>query len=388
MGEKDHALLSASSAKRWLACPPSVKLSEGIPPAPSSKYAEEGTLAHSLLEIHLQHQAGKLTKRKLNAEIKKLKENPLYEDVMEKHVEAMVDLILSVRDAMGPETILDTERRVDYSDYVPEGFGTTDCILVAPGKLEVFDLKYGKGVPVSAVENPQLRLYTLGAIKAFDFLYDIREVRTNIFQPRLDGLSYEVLTREEILDWADSYVRPRAEAALLGGGEFQPGDHCRFCPAKFNCRARAEENLALARHAFAPGFLLEEDELGEVLDKAEALCAWADDIKEYALQTILSGGSISGYKAVAGQSRRVYSSESALLSQLQQTFEGDKIETVAPRAPLPITKMEKVLPKEQFQQVVAPHITHTEPKPILAKSTDKRSDYLQAEAVFKKEEEK
>lgn len=248
--ERDHALLSASGAHRWLLCTPSAKLEEQFPDT-TSEAAREGTLAHELAELKVRNyfNPADISKRKLNAQIKKMKENELWQDEMLGHTDTYIDYIRDVSIKLPSRPYVAVEKRLDLGAYVPEGFGTADCIMLQGEDLFVLDFKYGKGVPVSAEENPQMMLYALGAYKAYCFLYPISRIHMSIIQPRLDNISEWECSLEGLLKFGQ-YVSERAALAVKGEGDFCPGEkQCRFCRAKQQCRARADHNI---RMAFSP----------------------------------------------------------------------------------------------------------------------------------------
>ena len=230
-----HALLGASSAHRWMACPPSARL-EATKPDSTSEAAAEGTLAHELVELKLKRF---LAGRKTGKATVKIANHELYKPVMEEYTDEYVDYVLELyaeAQTGCPDALLISERRVDFSDVVPHGFGTTDTIIIADDVMHVIDFKYGKGVLVEAIGNPQLRLYGWGAYREYGPLYDIKKVVVHIVQPRLDHFDSEELTVDELAVWAIETVQPRAALADKGEGEFRAGEHCRFCRAQAICR--------------------------------------------------------------------------------------------------------------------------------------------------------
>ena len=298
-----HAVLSASASSRWLACPPSAKLNAEIPDT-TTDYAREGTCAHELAE----YKVNKL----LGIEAKDPTENlDFYDSEMEDCTENYAQYIAEEISKYSAPVVM-VEQRLDFSRYVPGGFGTGDCIIVADDVLTVIDYKHGKGVAVSAERNSQMMLYALGALKLFDSLYDIKEIRTVIFQPRIENVSESVISVSELLCWAENELKPKAELAAKGEGEFCAGEHCRFCKVKATCRKRAEYNLTLAQYDFSPAATLEDREIEAILEKADALTAWAADVKEYALSQALAGKQWTGYKVVEGRSNRKYTDEKAV----------------------------------------------------------------------------
>jgi len=379
----DHARLSASGAHRWMACPGSVRLEQGFPES-TSTYAEEGTLAHSMAELILRYNNGELTKRTFSGRMNKLREHELYSKEMEDYIADYTSRVWEeVNDAkrICPDAQVLFEQRLDFSAYVPEGFGTGDVVIVAEPELRVIDLKYGQGVPVSAVENPQLKLYGLGALEEYGGLYDIQKVVTTIIQPRLDSVSSHEYTPEELECWGTDTVAPRAAEALGENAALCAGGHCRFCKAKAVCRARAEENLELAKYEFSDPDLLSDEEIAEILKQAEDLAAWAKDIQEFALEEALKGKKWDGWKLVEGRSNRKYTDKTVVASVL--TGAGYVQEQIfKPAELLGITDMTKLVGKKRFEELLGSLIEKPEGKPTLVPSADKRPEWNKAADDF------
>lgn len=359
----EHAKLSASGAYRWLACPPSAMLEAELPESTSS-YAEEGTRAHDLAE-------GRLTAWLRH------KKRPKAEDAeMEEAVSRYVDVVLErYAEAVGrsPDAVLLVEQRLDFSAWVPEGFGTGDAVIIADDTLEVVDLKYGKGVPVGAKGNPQMRLYALGAYQTYGALYDFTKVRMTIVQPRLDSVDTDEVGVGELLDWAENEVRPKARAAWEGGGEFAAGDHCKFCKLKATCRARAEKNLELAAFDFAPPPTLSPEEIADILKRADELAAWARDVQEHALDQAQNHGvKYPGWKLVEGRSNRKIADEDA--AALVLMAEGYGEQDVWRRSLQTLTELEKLVGKKKLGELLADQITKPAGKPVLVPEDDKRPE--------------
>jgi hypothetical protein len=280
-----HALLSASGSKRWLSCTPSARLEATLPEQKRSAngfdFSQEGTMAHSLGEIKLRQYYGQIGIEEYEREYEIIKNTPYYNDDFEANVD---NYVLYVRSQIGEGDTPLFEQRVDFSDWVPDGFGTADVVILSKHFIRVIDLKFGKGVPVSALDNTQLRLYALGAYSKFkeDFP-DIKEVSYTIHQPRLDSISTDGTTVVKLVDWANYFVKPKAKKAWSGSGEFLPGEWCQFCRAKAQCRARSDFNTELARLEFKEAPLLDEDEVSLVLTKAQNLRTWVNDVEEFAL---------------------------------------------------------------------------------------------------------
>ncbi len=280
-----HALLSASGSKRWLSCTPSARLEATLPEQKRGSntfdFSQEGTMAHSLGEIKLRHHFGQIGIEEYEREYEIIKSTPYYNEDFEANVD---NYVLYVRSQIGEGDTPLFEQRVDFSDWVPDGFGTADVVILSKHAIRVIDLKFGKGIPVHAQDNPQLRLYALGAYSKFKEEYpDIREVSYTIHQPRLDSISTDGTSIAKLVDWANYFVKPKAKKAWGGAGEFLPGDWCGFCRAKAQCRARSDYNTELARQEFKEPALLTEEEVSEVLIKAQNLKTWCNDVEEFAL---------------------------------------------------------------------------------------------------------
>ena len=301
-----HAKLSPSSAERWIACPPSVKLSERFPDTTTS-YAEEGTTAHLVAEITIRKALGLLTEQEAAARMEEAEMSLYYSKDMPDNLEPYIEYVVS--HAAGADFV-GLEERLDIGGWVPGGYGTSDAVIIKRDLLEVVDLKYGQGVPVSATGNPQFRLYGLGAVNEWLMLYPFSRVRCTVIQPRLDSISSEELEVPELLDWAEKVLRPAALLAEKGEGEYRSGDHCRWCRAKAVCRRRAEDNMALARYEFAEPALLTHEDIADVLSAAGELKTWVSDVEAYALDQALNhGASFHGYKLVEGRSLRQLTDE-------------------------------------------------------------------------------
>ena len=360
----EHAILSASGAKRWLACTPSARFEEQFEDK-GSDFAAEGTVAHALAEGLL-----------LDVKNPIARESEFYDQAMEDYIQSYCDFVkerFAEARAKTKDAILLLEQRLDFSEWVPEGFGTGDVVIIADGQLEMIDLKYGKGVPVEAEGNPQLRLYGLGAYNTFNLLYDIKSVRMTIAQPRLDSITSCEMLVEDLLDWAENDVKPRAALAFAGKGEYKPGDHCQFCKGKAVCRARAEHNLQLARYDFLSPNILMPDEIADILGRIDELVSWAGTIKDYAQeQAEKHGVKWPGYKLVEGRSNRKYSDQDAVADAL--TTAGIEEALIFERSLLGITAMEKTIGKKRFEELLADLIVKPAGKPVLVPETDKRPE--------------
>ncbi len=359
MAAESHALLGASSAKRWLECTPSARASERFEDR-TSEFAEEGTKAHLLCEFKV--------RTALNLDPEPLPEGFEPDGEMEECSEQYLAYVLELV-AKAEEPIPAVEARVDFSEYVPEGYGTADFVLISGNSINVVDFKYGKGVEVSADKNPQMMLYAIGCLNAYGALYDIENVTMTIFQPRIGNLSTYETTREELEEWARDYVKPRAEMAWRGEGEMRDGPWCRFCRCKATCRRRAESALELAKHEFKDPSLLSDPEIAVVLAKAEEVASWANDVREYALQEALKGKRFDGWKVVEGRSIRKLSDEDAAAKAVigagMDPFE---------KKLLTLTELTKLLGKKKFDELLGGLVVKPRGKPTLVPAEDKRPE--------------
>ncbi len=377
-----HATLSASGSERWLACPPSALLEKQFPDE-RSEYAAEGTFAHSLAELHIKAYLSLIPAKEYTKRLKQLKQNPFYSQEMEDYVQSYFDLAVEkINQALSETkdaTVL-SEQRLDFSPWVPGGFGTGDLVIISDGVLEIVDLKYGKGVPVAAEGNTQMRLYGLGAINQYGVLYDFGTVRMTIVQPRLDSISSAEMSVNELVAWGEEYVKPRAELAIQGKGEYNTGDHCQFCRAKAVCRARAEANLELARYDFQPPSILSVEEIADILTRADELQRWAKDVQDYALeQAINHGVKFPGWKLVEGRSNRKYTDEEAIAKILLS--EGYSESEIYTKTLLGISTMEKAIGKKRFAELLGDLVIKPAGKPTLVPESDKRPEIQTVESA-------
>ncbi len=387
--ERAHALLSASGAHRWLVCTPSARLEEGLPDT-TSDAAREGTLAHELAEAKVRNYfyTADFGKRKLSNFVKKLKGNALWQDEMAGYTDEYMDYIKSSALSYENTPFVAVERQVDLGDWIPEGFGTADCILIGGGTLQVVDFKYGKGVAVSAEENPQMKLYALGAYKACGMLYPVKNIKLSIVQPRIpDGISEWECSPEHLMAFGE-YVKQRAALAIEGKGPYVPGvNQCRFCRAKARCRARAEENVKLAFAIDKKPPLLNNEELGQYLKQGGDVARWLADLKNYALSECLAGRSVPGWKAVEGRSTRVWADMDKAFDRLIKSGMVPE-EMLWEKKPLSPTQVEKVLSKKDFADAVGNFVARSPGKPTLVEESDKRAagtSKASAADVFKEE---
>lgn len=371
-----HARLSPSSAERWIACPPSVKLSERFPDTTTS-YAEEGTTAHLIAEIAIRKALGLITEQEAATRMEEAELSLYYSKDMPSNLEPYIEYVIS--NATGAEFI-GLEEKLDIGEWVPGGYGTSDAVIIKGDLLEVVDLKYGQGVPVSATGNPQFRLYGLGAVQEWFMLYPFSKVRCTVIQPRLDSISSEELEVPELLDWAERVLKPAALLAEKGEGEYRSGDHCRWCKAKAICRRRAEDNMALARYEFAEPALLTNEDIADVLSAAGELKTWASDVEAYALDQALNhGASFHGYKLVEGRSLRQLTNEDGAVRILLEN--GVAEDALYTRSLVGIPAMEKLVGKRRLAELLKDHIIKPQGKPTLVRDTDKRPALNSTEAA-------
>lgn len=379
-----HAILSPSGASRWLACTPSARLEQQFPNN-SSSAAAEGTVAHSLGELMIRYRAAMITMDAYEAELAELSKSEHYNADMFSHMADYSDFVMEQfyqAKMTTKDAILLLEQKLDLTAFVPEGFGTGDVVIIADHVLDFTDLKYGKGVPVSAHENKQMMLYALGALHEFGYMYDIKQVRMTIYQPRLDSISTYEMTVEELMTWAISELRPKAELAFKGEGEYAPGEACRFCRAKAVCRAHAEYNLQIAKYDFMDPTLLTDNEIADILSRADNFTKWLTAVSEHALaEAVNNGKRWPGYKLVEGRSNRAYTDTDAILNVLTTQAGFDASRVTEPLKLLPITKLEKAISKAAFEKHVNPFVVKPPGKPALVPASDKRPEYNSTEGA-------
>jgi len=362
MPPKSHAILSASSSHRWLNCNPSARLEQEFEDQ-ETEAAAEGTAAHALCE-HKLRKALKLRSKKPVSQ---------YDcDEMDDYTDGYVQFVmeqLAQAKLTCPDPQVLIEQRLDFSCYVPDGFGTGDCLIIASPRLHVIDFKYGLGVLVDAYQNPQMMLYALGALRIFDCLYDITEVSMSIYQPRRENVSTWTISVDELMDWAENTLRPKADLAYKGEGEYSPGSWCQFCKAAVKCRARAEEKLDLARFEFAQPPLLSDAEIEEILGKLDDLTKWANEIMAYAQDAAINHGKEwAGYKLVESRTNRKYTDEDAVIRAAASAGYRD----IYKKTLISITEMEKLMGKQTFKEILGGLVAKPIGKPTLVPASDKR----------------
>ena len=367
-----HAILSPSSAARWINCPPSAMLNAEAGDR-DTVFTREGTLAHAVAELKARKHFIGMGPQKYGAALKKLKSDELWQDEMDGHTDAYLDALKDIAATFNELPYVALEQRVDFSNYVPDGFGTADCIMIGGDVLHIVDFKYGKGVAVDARDNPQLKLYALGALIDYAPLYDINTVRMTIVQPRIhtdpETRFYE-MRADSLLSWAMVRVAPAARLAAAGEGEFAEGDWCRWCAVRGNCRARAGANTALEDFGDRVPPLLTDEEVGRALTLGRRLKAWLTDLEEYALNACLTGGDIPGFKAVEGRSVRTWTDATAAFAAAEAA--GVPEEMLYERKPVTLAQLEKIMGKKPFAEALAGFVATPPGKPTLVTSDDKR----------------
>lgn len=360
-----HSVLGASAAERWMNCTPSAQLTAGMEDE-TTTFAAEGTAAHALCEWKV--------RKALKMRAGKRPTSDYWTDEMEEYTDNYRDYIMdlvgqAMQHCKDPVTLI--EQHLDFSCYVPDGFGTGDFLLVADKELNVVDFKYGRGVAVYADHNPQMMLYALGALNLFDCLYDIEQVTMTIFQPRLSSISTWTISTEELYQWAEEVLKPKAELAAKGEGDFVSGSWCRFCKARNTCRARAESFLELARMEFQPPTLLSDEEVAEVMEKADELSKWASDVMAYAqTEAIENGKHWNGYKLVEGRSVRKFSDEAKVEAAAKEAGYTD----IYNKSLITLTAFEKLMGKEAFAEILGQYVTKPAGKLTLVPVSDKRPE--------------
>lgn len=374
--ERKHALLSASGAYRWLACPPSARLEqkfEETSPETSSVYADEGTLAHELSELFLRNFFKDISQKVYDEERSKLIKSPLYTSEMDYEVEKYTTFVIEEFDnskKITPDAKLLIEKRFDFSHIIEQGFGTGDTCILSDRKFSIIDLKYGKGIKVDAKDNPQLMLYALGAIREFDILYDFEEVELIIVQPRLDHVSRWTIKLDKLQEWAEKVVKPIAEKASQGKGLQKAGDHCKFCKVKAMCATLAAKNVALAKHEFKDPHLLTEKQLLDVYKQQPMLVDWVNSVADYLLSEALKGKKWEGYKLVEGKSNRRWLEENKVIEVLKKAeFDPTKFMVTKLAG---ITDIEQLVGKKEFSTILGDLVVKPQGKPTLVPDSDKR----------------
>lgn len=372
---KQHALLSASSSSRWLNCTPSAVL-ESHEPDTSSPFAEEGTRAHALAE------------KKLKSWIKSNRKTHYKADdgEMAEATDGYRDYVIEVFNGekkKTPDAELLIEQKLDFSRWVPNGFGTGDAIIIGDDTLHIVDFKYGKGVKVSAVANTQMMLYAAGALDTFRVLYDFDKITAHIYQPRIGNISEFTITVSALEKWLDEDVRPKAELASKGEGNPTPGNWCRFCKVRAKCKARANADIKAVMDSgynAEPNILTKED-IESILPMLDELQSWIKDLSQYALDQALDGVKYRGFKVVEGRSNRKVIDDKGLIEALHKMGYEDDVIMTKPKLQT-ITALEKAVGKKMFTGIAMPYIDKPKGKPTLVPESDKRPEYSSAEDDF------
>ncbi len=364
-----HALLSASSAHRWLACPPSAVAAEAYP-SQDTEFTREGTLAHEVAEIYANHD--------------QIDMGATTEDIAKEITKEMIECAEGYRDYIQelttrPDAVILLEQRVDFSPWVPDGFGTADCIIIQGDSMAIIDYKYGAGVKVSAENNPQMKFYGLGALNDYGIAYDVKRVHLYIYQPRMNNISLDTISTEELLEWGETVVKPIAQKAAKGKGTHQAGEHCRFCPHAGKCRTLTKTCTEyVTTHGMKTAVpVLADWEVAEVLHMEPLVSLWLKRVKDQALSTMMNGGTVPGYKVVEGRGSRAWADELEVAAWLDKN--GIAREEYTKTEVLSVAQMEKALGKKKVAELLSGHILKQPGAPTVAPETDKRPAYNPAD---------
>lgn len=378
MEERQHAILSASSSHRWLTCTPSARLEQEEGQGECSIYAQEGTAAHELAEMKLSYRFGKITVSEYKERYEAFKKEweQYYNPEFEEYVDDYVEFVIKQTEGLKNYHIY-FELKVNYSNVVPMGYGTSDVVLIHDKTIHIIDLKFGQGVPVSAYQNSQLRLYAMGTLNLFP---NAEQIKMTIYQPRLLSTDSEELTKQELLDWSFKYVMPRAEKAIKGEGVFTPSEKaCRFCKLRGKCKARADMQLGLAQKEFAIEAVennkvqnLSPDKIAEILEIAPLFIDWFKDVQSYALGQLMQGVKIPGFKLVEGRSNRIITDEQKVKDILVNVCHLTEDDIMKPRELLGISGLEKIVGKKLFAELCKDYIIKPMGKLTVAEESDRR----------------
>lgn len=390
--ERSHALLSASGASRWINCTPSAKLEDEYGERKTSVYAQEGTLAHELAELYIRHDVlHNIEEPDFERRLEEIMSDEMFSEEILDVIPTYTDYCaaqLNVAKTNSPYAIMEIEQKLDLTKFVPESFGTADCIIANDGTLEIIDLKYGKGVPVYADWNKQLMLYGLGALQEYSTMFDITNVRLTIVQPRIDNISSWEISFDELNNWAENELKPKAQLAFNGKGELNAGDWCKFCAVRNQCRKLYEQQIEIAKHEFADPALLTDDEIADIVRRTPKLIDWANSVAEYAQEKAINENKQwPGLKLVEGISRRKWIDEDqasdTIFARCPELSE-DEIFNMKLK---PITAIEKIVGKKRFAEILGDVVVKPQGKPTLVPSEDKRPamGYTQAQLDFAEE---
>lgn len=369
-----HALLGPSGAARWMACTPSARLEEGTPNK-STVYTEEGTLAHRIGELNLR---ATFERADITSDVAAAVQDPLYDQSMAGYVADYADYVLGLMDdacKRCADPAIFIEHQIDATDYIPEGFGTADCVIIADGVMDVVDFKYGRGVAVDAERNPQMMIYGLGCLSAFDCIYDIDTVRMTVYQPRIDNVSTFTMPAADLREWGETVLKPRAALAWAGEGEYAPSpETCKWCKARARCRALADYEMSQIKRDFDEPALLAPAEVAEVLAAGAGFVEWYNAVKDYALDAAENHGEkFPGWKLVEGRSNRVYTDEKAVAKALKAMGYA-AADIYKPRTLRGLTELERQIGKRQLAEIIGDFITKPAGKPTLVPASDKRPE--------------
>ena len=388
-----HAILSPSSAKRWINCPPSARINAEAPQA-ETVYTREGTLAHSVCELKARkHFLTGIGPKKYAAQMARFKADELWQDEMDGFTDDYLGALKDIAAEYKAPPYVALEQRVDFSEYVPDGFGTADCIMIGAvdgvegDVLHVVDFKYGKGVEVEAENNPQMMLYAVGALIEYALIYDVQTVRMTIVQPRIkrEPDTWES-SSADLWSWANGVVYPAAQQAIAGEGDYAEGEWCRFCAIRGSCRARAAANTAIEDFGFRQPPELTDEEVARALEQGQRLKAWLSDLEEYALGACLQGRELPGWKAVEGRSVRAWTDQDGAFTAAKAA--GVPEEMLYERKPVTLAALEKIMGKKPFAEAMKDYVATPPGKPTLARADDKRraiTNRPNAEDDFKEE---
>lgn len=368
--EKQHAVLSASSSHRWLTCPPLARLEECFENK-INEVSKEGTLAHKVAEEKLKKELG------LKYELIKIEDKEM-EDYTDDYVSFVIEELEILKEHT-KNPIIHIEQRLDFSHYVPEGFGTGDCILVADKTIHVIDFKYGKGVEVSAKDNPQMKLYALGALRLYETIYDIEEITMTIFQPRKFNISTDTISVKKLMNWAETELKEKAELAFEGKGIVEYGPWCQFSNCSVVLRARYDHHKKLERFQLQSPHLLTDVEIEEVLEHVDDLSKWAEEIKEYAQKiAIETGKKWNGFKLVESRTNRKFKNEDEVIKILEENGYQD----IYKKNLISMTELQKKLGKTQFEELLSQMVYKPKGKAVLVSNLDRRKEIINAQNEF------
>lgn len=372
-----HAILSASGASRWLNCTPSAQLEDKFGEKKSSSYAEEGTVAHELAELYLSKDLFNMSDKLFESKLEEIMSNKLFNEEMLDFVPVYTDYcaeeFVSAK-ATSSLAVMEIEQRLDLTEFIPDSFGTADCVIIKDDVMQVIDLKYGKGVPVYADWNKQLMLYGLGALRKYDTMYDISEIVLTIVQPRINNISSWQISVSDLLEWAHSELKPKADMAFAGEGELSPGEWCKFCSVKNKCRKLYEQQMEIAKYEFASAEFLTDEEIADLVIRAPKFLEWINSIQEYAQEkAVTERKEWPGLKLVEGVSRRKWAAEDSIIvetlfAKVPELSEDDIFDMKLKS----ISGIEKLIGKKRFATQFAELTVKPQGKPQLVSINDKR----------------